>query len=113
MNALVEVDGGICGFQTRVHAESADQQNVTFRIASACEKVRAFGEALTAKGPVDGYAEIGAGSEGVVLVTARESLKGCCAGCAVPCAVFKVLQVAAGVALPKDISIRVSKGSER
>jgi len=112
MNALVEVDGGICGFQTRIHAESADQQNVTFRIASACEKVRAFGETLAGRGPVDGYAEIGAGSEGVVLATARESLKGCCAGCAVPCAVFKAMQVAASVALPKDISIRISKKQE-
>ena len=49
--ALVLVDGGICGFQTRIHAESDDLQNVTFKIASACEKVRKFGEVLTAKGP--------------------------------------------------------------
>ena len=109
MNALVVVDGGICGFQTRIHAESADSQNVTFRIASGCEKVKKFGEILTAKGPVDGYAEIGAGSEGVILVTARECLKGCCAGCAAPCAVFKAMQVAAVVALPKDITIRITK----
>ena len=79
MKALVVVDGGICGFQTRIHAESDDTQNVTFKIASGCEKVRKFGEALIAKGPVDGYAEIGAGADGVVLTTARESLTGCCA----------------------------------
>ena len=112
MNTLVVVDGGICGFQTRIHAESADQQNVTFRITSACEKARKFGETLIAKGAVDGYAEIGAGSEGVVLATARECLKGCCAGCAVPCGVFKAMQVAAGVALPKDIAIRITKEEE-
>ncbi|MFH0795590.1 MAG: hypothetical protein V2A65_00850 [Candidatus Omnitrophota bacterium] len=58
---------------------------------------------------VDGYAEIGAGSDGVVLATGRECLKGCCAGCAVPCAVFKAMQVAAGVALPKDVTIRITK----
>ena len=50
MKALVVVDGGICGFQTRIQAESDDAQNVTFKIASACEKVRKFGEALQAKG---------------------------------------------------------------
>ena len=47
---------------------------------------------------VDGYAEIGAGSDGVILTTARESLKGCCAACAVPVGAFKAMQVAAGVA---------------
>ena len=69
MKALVVVDGGICGFQSRIHAESEDMQNVTFRIASGCEKARAFGEALTAKGPVDGYAEIGAGVDGVGTIS--------------------------------------------
>ncbi|OGV75461.1 MAG: hypothetical protein A3K19_29355 [Lentisphaerae bacterium RIFOXYB12_FULL_65_16] len=108
MNAEVEVDAGICGFQTRIQAESEDTQNVTFKIASGCEKARRFGEALTAKGPVDGYAELGAGSDGVVLTTAREALKGCCAACVVPVATFKAMQVAAGVALPKDISMRIT-----
>ena len=109
MKALVVVDGGICGFQTRIHAKSDDAQNVTFKIASACEKVRAFGEALTAKDPVDGYAEIGAGADGVILTTARESLKGCCAACAAPIGAFKAMQVAAGVALPKDVHIGIKQ----
>ena len=108
MKALVVVDGGICGFQTRIHAVSDDSQNVTFKIASGCEKARAFGEALTAKGPVDGYAEIGAGSDGLVLTTARESLKGCCAACAAPIGAFKAMQVAAGVALPQDVVLKIT-----
>ncbi len=108
MKALVVVDGGICGFQTRIHAESDDAQNVTFKIASACEKVGKFGEALAARGPVDGYAEIGAGADGVVLSTARESLKGCCAACAVTIGAFKAMQIAAGVALPKDVTLKIT-----
>ncbi len=108
MKALVVVDGGICGFQTRIHAASDDSQNVTFKIASGCEKARKFAEVLTAKGPVDGYAEIGAGSDGVVLTTAREILKGCCAACAVPVGAFKAMQVAAGVALPKDVTLKIA-----
>ena len=95
-------------FRTRIHADSDDTQNVTFKIASGCEKARKFGEALMAKGPVDGYAEIGAGSDGVVLTTARESLKGCCAACAVPVGAFKAMQAAAGVALPKDVTLKIS-----
>ena len=108
MKALVVVDGGICGFQTRIHVDSDDSQNVTFKIASGCEKAQKFGEALIAKGPVDGYAEIGAGTDGAVLTTARENLKGCCAACAVPVGAFKAMQVAAGVALPKDVALKIS-----
>lgn len=108
MKALVVVDAGVCGFQTRIHADSDDTQNVTFKIASGCDKAGNFGKALTAKGPVDGYAEIGAGPHGVVLTTARESLKGCCAACAVPVGAFKAMQVAAAVALPKDVTLRIT-----
>ena len=86
-------------------ADGDEEQNVTFRMASGCQNIGAFGEALAAKGPVDGYAEIGAGSAGVVLSTSRETLKGCCAGCVVPSAVFKAMQVASGVALPKNIAL--------
>ena len=108
MKALAEIDGGICGFQTRINAESADAQNVTFSLMSTCEKVREFGDALAAKGLVDSYAELGAGADGVVLSAARAVLKGCCAACAVPVGAFKVMQVAAGVALPKDVTLRMS-----
>jgi len=109
MKALVVADGGICGFQTRIHAESDDVQNVSFKIVSSCEKVRAFGETLAAKGPVDGYAEIGSGSEGVVLTTGRECLTGCCAACIAPIGTFKAMQVAAEVALPKDVALKIAK----
>ena len=61
---------------------------------------------------VDDYAKIGAGSDGVILTTARESLKGCCAACAVPVGVFKAMQVAVGVALPKDVTICIAQAEE-
>ncbi len=109
MKALVEVEAGICGFQTRIEAESDELQNVTFKVASGCEKARKFGEVLIAKGPVDGYAEIGEGSDGVVLATGREFMKGCCAACAVPVAAFKIMQVAAGVALPRNVNLSITK----
>ncbi len=108
MKAVVTVDAGICGFKTRIQADSDDAQNVSFQVASGCEKAGGFGAALTAKGPVDGYAELGAGSDGVILTTARETLKGCCAACAVPIGAFKAMQVAAGVALPKDVSLGIA-----
>lgn len=107
MNACVVIDSGICGFQTRVHAGSEDGQYVILQIDSDCEKAQAFAAAVIAQGAVDGYGEIGAGADGVVLNTARQHLRGCCAGCVVPIGVFKAVQVAAGVALPKEVAIRM------
>ena len=110
MKACVEVDGGICGFQSTIRTEGDDSAMVTFRVESDCEKIRAFGKALEARGPVDGYEEIAAGSDGVILTTSRGVLKACCAGCVVHAAAFKAMQVAAGLALPKNATLRISSG---
>jgi len=40
-----------------------------------------------------------------ILKSAAEILTGCCAGCAAPAGIFKAMQVAAGLALAKDIQI--------
>ena len=104
----VEVDAGVCGFHTSVRAVSQDGQNVSFDITSGCEKIRGLAAALKAKGPVDAYQEISAEGQGIVMATVRENLKGCCAGCAVPAGIFKAMQVSAGLALPKDIIIKMS-----
>lgn len=110
MKATAHIEAGICGFKTCIQADGDELQNVTFTITSDCEKAGRFGEALIAKGPVDGYEEICTGSDGVVLTTAREYIKGCCAACAVPIGAFKAMQVAAGVALPKDVTLTITKG---
>jgi hypothetical protein len=108
MKACVEVEGGVCGFKSVIRAEGDDEANVTFQIESECEKIRTFGKDLAGKGPVDGYAEIAAGSDGVILTTSRGVLKGCCAGCVTHAAAFKAMQVAAGLALPRDIALKIS-----
>ena len=109
MNAKVRIDAGICGFQTTARITSEDNQNVTFDMESDCGKVRAFAGVLKKKGPVDAFQEISPVAESAILSAARETLKGCCAACAVPVGVFKTMQVAAGLALPKDIVIQVAK----
>lgn len=108
MNIRVVIDSGICGFQTSVQAESADGQFVGLKVTSSCEKVQGCGQAIMAHGAIDAYAEIGSGAEGVVLRTARQHLTGCCAGCVVPAGLFKAVQVAGGVALPRDIAIQMA-----
>jgi hypothetical protein len=109
MRAKAEIGAGICGFKTTCRAASKDDQNVTFEIESECEKIRDFAAKLKAKGEVDAFEEISAKGESIVLSTSREILKGCCGACAAPIGVFKAMQVAAGIALPKDIQVKLTK----
>ena len=104
MKCLMEIKAGVCGHITKVTADSPDEQMVTLDIQSDCEKIASLAKKLEDR-EIDGYAEIGAGFDGVVLSAARETLMGCCAACVAPCGIFKSVQVAARVALPKDISI--------
>ncbi len=99
----------ICGFRTAACVMTDDDQNVTFELRTDCEKIRHLEEALTAQGPIGAYQEISAEGTSVVLGVARETFKGCCAACATTVGVFKAMQVAAGLALPKDISIKLTK----
>ncbi len=109
MKAKAEIDAGICGFRTIAVVTCEDEQHVRIDVHSGCEKVRAMAASLKDKGPVDAIREISPAAPSVVLTVARESLKGCCAACAAPVGVFKAMQVAAGLALPKDIDIKPSK----
>lgn len=106
MKAHAEIQAGVCGFVTHVSAESEDNQNVSFQIHSDCDKIEALTKKIYQNQPVDAFQEINPAGEGRVMAVVRETLKGCCAGCAVPAGIFKAMQVSAGLALPKDISIK-------
>jgi len=106
MRAKAVIGAGICGFATTVTATSDDMQNVTFEIESDCENIKRLAAGFP---QVDGYAEIGAGFDGVIHQAVRDTLKGCCSGCIVPCGIFKSMQVAAGLALPAPASIDIVK----
>jgi len=109
MKAKSEIDAGICGFHTAVRVHSEDDQNVTFAVDSNCEKIQRLGARLAELGALDAYEEINPSSESVLMTTVRAVLPGCCAGCAVPVGLFKAMQVAAGLALPKDIHIAITQ----
>jgi hypothetical protein len=109
MKAVVNIDAGICGFVTTACVTSDDGQHVVFDIDTNCEKIASLGQMLGEKGPIDAYQEISPGGQEVIMTTVREILTGCCAGCAVPVGLFKAMQVTAGLALPKDIIIKLAK----
>jgi hypothetical protein len=109
VKAIVDIDAGVCGFKTSAQACSEDSQHVTFEVTSDCENIRRLAAALKDREPLDAYREISPAAESVVMRTVRLTLTGCCAGCAVPAGLFKAMQVAARLALPKDIRIKLTK----
>lgn len=109
MQAQVNIEAGVCGFRTEALVTSSDSQFVTFTVKTDCEKIGRLGAALNEKGAIDAYQEISPAAESVVMGMARTTLRGCCAGCVVPVGLFKAMQVAAGLALPRDIAIHLAK----
>jgi hypothetical protein len=103
MKCTAEIAAGVCGFSTTVVAE-AEEEQVALTLTTDCQKVQGLAESLRGR-PVDAYDEIHRGHDGTIMTAVRAHLLGCCAGCAVPVGIFKAMQVAARVALPKDISI--------
>jgi hypothetical protein len=100
------VEAGICGFVTEIEASSEDSQHVSFKVDTNCEKIKNLSSKLTS---YDAYNEIKEGFDGELFKAIRSELKGCCSGCAVPVGFFKSMQVAAMLALPKNISITITK----
>ena len=98
------VKAGVCGFTTRISADSEDEQHVTIGIETDCEKIRKLADSLPV---LDSYSEINVGHEGELMKAVRNHLKGCCAGCAVPSGLFKSMQVAASLALPQAESMEI------
>lgn len=103
MRCTAEIAAGVCGFSTTVVAE-AEEELVTLTLTTDCQKVQGLAEALRGR-QVDAYDEIHRGHDGVIMAAVRSHLQGCCAGCAVPVGIFKAMQAAARVALPKDVMI--------
>ena len=110
MKTKTVIDPGICNFHAVVTAESGDAQNVTFSFTSECQTIKEFSDQVGEISPVDAINTLGP-DENPVLAIARKLLqtKGCCDACVVPAATVKVMQVATGLALPKNVSLTVEK----
>ena len=111
MNTSVEIDPGICGFPATASVSTDDQQHVRVDIESECGTIGTLHGLLKKISPIDAVADLGP-DENVILKTARGLLqtKGCCEACVVPVAVCKAVQVSTGLALPKDVTIRIEAG---
>lgn len=100
-----EIDAGICGFQTTVLAEAESMRKVKLTIESDCPQIRKAAEQLP---EMDMLEELKAGlGHGHVYGV----LSGCVrhVTCPVGSGILKAAEASAGLALPKDVCIKVTK----
>jgi len=104
--ARVEVHAGICAMRTQIVATALnDGQTISLKVESDCEHVRKLIEEL---GEVNAYQEISYRRMGPrTLHLAPQCLPH--PACPVPAAIIKAIEVAAGLALPKDVTITVTR----
>lgn len=109
MSTRLEIDPGICGFPLTACVSTDDQQHVKIELESECQSIQELKARWDELGPIDAIAEL-APDESVILKAARSLLqsKGCCEACVVPIGIVKAVQVTAGLALPKDVSIKMT-----
>ncbi|MCL5735915.1 MAG: hypothetical protein M1274_10075 [Actinobacteria bacterium] len=104
--ATVAIDAGVCGFKTKVTAVKGERYSVRVGIESECPHVRKLAGEID---EVDALQQIGLRGG---LPSILQVAYGHCAhaACPVPSGVVKAIEVAAGLALAKDVCIRVNAG---
>lgn len=101
----VKVNPGVCGLNTVIKVDSEDMQNAVIEIVTECPNIKPMEQELK---EVDGYEECFAKlGESKVYELAKKYCKH--AACPVPSAIIKGIEVACGLALPKDVDFKISK----
>jgi hypothetical protein len=106
MKGIVKVMSGICGMLTEVRATSDDQTGtVKLEFNTRCEGIQKLAGELTEVNPFEEISFRGEGPK-----TLRLAARHCQhAACPVPSGIIKAIEVASGLALPKDATIEVKK----
>lgn len=103
-----EIFSGICGFHTVVKARMTGRNKCAVEIESECKSIQRFAAVLT---EVEPYREISFRKEGPLTLQMASQY---CAhtACVVPSGIIKAIEIEAGLALPMDPSIKLSKDDE-
>ena len=106
MVGIVNVMSGICGMITEIRASSGETQGkVRLDINSRCEGIQRLAQELKIVNPMEEISFKGQGPR-----TLRMAAKHCKhTSCPVPSGIIKAIEIAAGLALPKNASIQVSQ----
>ena len=105
MRGMVNVMSGICGMITEIRATSDDKAGKVFLdINTRCENIQKLARALKVVDPMQEISFKGEGPK-----TLRLAARHCKhTSCPVPSGIIKAVEVASGLALPKDARIEMS-----
>lgn len=102
--AKATVEAGICGLVTTIRVEEKDGMAYSLLVESDCPAYQNLAETLPEVTMMACFDKIG---EGAVYDACR---KACLhAACPVPSAIIKTIEVAANMALPKDVKMTLEK----
>ena len=99
----ITVDAGVCRFKTVVIAEMDDEMNITYKIKSECPAVREMAKTVRPIGIFEALAK--PFPENVIYNNFANHLEH--AACPVPCALVKAAEVAADMALKKNVTFTI------
>jgi hypothetical protein len=103
--AVAEIQSGACGFITVVRATAISSRKVELSIESACPQIKQLAESLKV---VDAYKELSC-RQGTTSILAA-GIEHCIhAACPVPSGIVKAVEVAAGLAVARDVAIHITK----
>lgn len=103
--ATVIVNSGICGFKTTITATSDDMQNTEIVIKTDCPNIKPLEDELKeADGFEECFSKLG---DSPIYRLAKNYCKH--ASCPVPSAIIKAVEVACGLALPKDVEFKITR----
>ena len=105
--AKVEIDSGICGMHSTVWATTdMNTYRCTLRIESECEAIQKIGQEMP---EVDAFQEISL-RRGEGPLALRKGMEHCFhSACPVPVGIIKAVEVASGLALPADVTMKISQ----
>jgi hypothetical protein len=106
MNAVrVMVNPGVCGFKTVIMVTSTDNRHAFIELKTECPNLEPLEAELE---EADAYKECFApvGKSGIYESASRYCKH---AGCPVPAAIVKGVEACCGLALPRDVTIEISK----
>jgi len=99
-----EIFSGVCGFATTVHIKMEGSE-CAVSVESDCEAIRRLAASLP---KVDPFQEISFRGDGPLIL--KSGAEHCAhTACPVPVGIIKAIEVEAGLALPADVHIKISK----
>jgi hypothetical protein len=100
----VIVSAGICGFSAVIKAKKDDNGRIELKITSPCEMIAKLGDELKSVDWTQAVTRDMTQSQ-VYQVSRKHVFH---TACPVPSAILKAIEVEAGLALPKDVHMKIS-----